>query len=241
MEKNTGKQMTTASKAMSNRFVYIVESPSDVDMLDGRSEGHLLTEALSLTGIKSVYKMAVSRETFVRSLRGELVDAVKEVNRSPILHLSAHGDHRGIQLTDKTFVSWQKLREVLLPINQVMNGQLLVCMSSCKGFQGLQMAMYTEDLPFFGLVGNTETPSWGDTAVAFVTFYHLLFKGVVVPDAVLAMRSASGDDKFLEVLGGDVQTVWLANETQSKQDAMRQALEELASGEQSDATGNSST
>ena len=238
MAKQTETQTKTASGPMSNRFVYIVESPSDVDMLDGRAEGRLLTEALSLTGIKSVYKMAVSKETFVRSLRGELVDAVKEMNGSPILHLSAHGDKRGIELTDKTFVGWEKLREVLLPINQVMNGQLLVCMSSCKGFQGLQMAMYKDDLPFFGLVGNAATPSWGNTSVAFVTFYHLLFKGVVVPDAVAAMRTASGDDAFLEVLGGDIQTAWLASETQSKQDAMEQALEELASGEESDATAN---
>ena len=85
MAKQTETQTKTASGPMSNRFVYIVESPSDVDMLDGRAEGRLLTEALSLTGIKSVYKMAVSKETFVRSLRGELVDAVKEMNGSPIL------------------------------------------------------------------------------------------------------------------------------------------------------------
>jgi len=40
------------------------------------------------------------------------------------------------------------------------------------------MAMYEDDeFTFWALVGNTGSRSWADTAMAFMSFYHLFFKG----------------------------------------------------------------
>lgn len=47
------------------------------------------------------------------------------------------------------------------------------------------------------MVGNCGTPSWSDTAVAYLTFYHLLAKGRLIPEAVAAMSAASGDSRWL--------------------------------------------
>ena len=68
------------------------------------------------------------------------------------------------------------------------------------------MAMYeNEPLPFYALVGHPEKAAWDDSAIAFVTFYHRLSKAAELPDAVVAMKAASGDDRFLFTLGPDVQ------------------------------------
>lgn len=36
----------------------------------------------------------------------------------PFLHISAHGNENGIQLTDGTFIKWGELKNILTPINK---------------------------------------------------------------------------------------------------------------------------
>mgnify|MGYP000226890840 CR=1 FL=1 len=134
-------------------FVHIVESPSAKDLLNARTEGHLLTEALSLAGIISSYNLATDYSTFLEALGPRLYEVMQETKGTPILHLSTHGNEEGIELTDHTFIKWHVLRELLLPINKVLNGGLVVCMSSCSGYSGCRMAMSVErEIPFFGNV-----------------------------------------------------------------------------------------
>jgi hypothetical protein len=97
----------------------------------------------------------------------------------PVLHISAHGNDDGIQLSDKTILNWNDLRDLLLPINKALKGALILCMSSCSGFLACTMAMHPEgeNHVFFEVVGNTGSPTWSETAVAYAAFYHLLAKG----------------------------------------------------------------
>ena len=63
--------------------------------------------------------------------------------------------------------------------------------------------------PFFAIVGNYEDARWDDSAVAFVTFYHRLFKGATLEEAVDAMRMASGDKNFTVRRAKDIQKSWI--------------------------------
>lgn len=116
-------------------------------------------------------------------------------DRYPIIHISAHGNSTGIQLSSGEVISWRELRELLIPINVGLHGALLLCMSACKGFSAIQMAMEegAGPHPYFAMVGHCGTPTWSDTAISYLNFYHLLAKGKTVPEAVTAMRAASGD------------------------------------------------
>ena len=87
----------------------------------------------------------------------------KNPNLLPIVHISAHGDENGIQLSDGTEISWKNMRTVLLPINKALKGLLLLCMSACKGFAACVMAMEAGELPFMAVIGTHETPTWSDT------------------------------------------------------------------------------
>lgn len=196
-------------KQRRNFFVYIVESPSPVDLYHNRSEGELLMKALSLANILSSHKLAVNLEAFKASLTIGFQSYLKLPNGPPpLLHISAHGSEAGIQLTSKEVVSWEILRDLLMPINKALNGMLILCMSSCKGFSACRMAMKEGELPFFGAIGNIGDPTWSDTAIAYLTFYHLLSKGYPVVEAVKSMRSASGDDGFKEILSTKAREIY---------------------------------
>ena len=180
-------------------FVYIIESPSPVDLYHRRGEGDLLVQAIRLNRIPCIARLAVNLEAFVAALRIGLHEAMQATpDAIPILHISAHGFQDGIQLCSGDIVTWTQLREVLVPINKALSGSLMVCMSTCEGYAGSRMAMVHDepDHPYFAIIGNCGQPTWPETAVAFTTLYHLIANGRYLTDAVIAMRTASGNDAF---------------------------------------------
>lgn len=180
-------------------FVYVVESPSPLDLYHRRSEGELIRQAVNLNQIPCSVVTAINLEAFEASLKIGLPEAMNIFqNLIPVLHISAHGDKEGIQLSSGQVLPWAILRKYLTPINEALKNNLLVCMSCCKGYSGTRMAMFPEDegYPFYAIVANSEDPLWADTAVAYSSFYHLLAKGEYIVDAVNAMRVASGNNTF---------------------------------------------
>lgn len=181
-------------------FVYIVESPSAPDLYHGRSEGALVANALGLDQIPCVSRTAINREAFEAALQIGLPEAMKQFEgRYPVLHLSAHGAAEGIQLSSGDVIGWPELRELLVPINESLGGALLLCLSACKGYSACQMVMQHQDdakHSYFAMVGNFGQPTWSDTAVSYLAFYHLLAKGRTIPEGVNAMNAASGHESW---------------------------------------------
>lgn len=180
-------------------FVYVIESPSPVDLYHRRSEGEIIRQAASLNQIPCMLKTSINGEAFEAALKIGLKEAMDTYpGLIPMLHISAHGYKDGIQLSSGEVLNWFSLEELFRQINQAFNGTLLLCLSCCEGYSGVQMAMTTEEKhpPFYALVSNGEKPLWSDTAVAYSTFYHLIAKGYYITEAVQAMRVASGNDTF---------------------------------------------
>jgi hypothetical protein len=194
---------------MTTGFVHIIESPDPDDLLDGRMEGRVLGEALTLADIPHSYTLAANIGAFRRALSDRLVTAWTKHAVPPIIHLSMHGNADGIQLLSGEFVTWNDLRRELMPLFRAMPNALLVCMSSCFGIAGCRTAMNLDNEPhFWALVGHPGTVAWADSAVAYVTFYHLFFKGTDVATCVEAMKTASGDAGFAFTLGADIKRDW---------------------------------
>lgn len=209
-------------------FVHIIESPKPKDLLDRRTEGLVLSEALRLAQIKRTYNLAVSKDAFLDSMVDRLIAAIHEHNRIPILHLSVHGNEEQIALTDDHRFSWEGLRPMLVPINKAMGGNLLVCLSTCSGASGQRMAMREKgEHPFTAIVGNYEDARWDDSAVAFVTFYHRLFKGATLEEAVEAMKVASGDKNFTVRRADDIQKGWIEYINREKAPDLARRIEEI--------------
>ncbi|MFH0897503.1 MAG: hypothetical protein V1850_05610 [Candidatus Bathyarchaeota archaeon] len=187
-------------------FLYIIESPSDEDFFDKRTEGGLLLEALRLSQVSNQpqapveYRLVVSEQSFDKAMLEDLPRMLIQLKGViPILHMSMHGNEGGLQLTDRTDIPWKELAKLLSDINRhYANGELIVCVSACKGFYGGMMQFFERRRrPFKALVGPWNQPNWEDAAVAYVTFYHLLMnKGRTVKTSVEAMKMASGNHRF---------------------------------------------
>lgn len=197
-------------------FVYIIESPGDHDLLDGRTEGRSLRELLRIAEIPHEYNLVTTRATLDHALGPRLPAAMKKHRPGwrPIMHFSCHGNQDGLSLTDCSApILWPELRQRLLPLNDSLRDAeipLLVCISACFSAAARQMAQTQQSSPgFWGLVGHPGNAAWSDAAIGFGTFYHLLFKGHEPREAVEGMKAASGDDRFEFVSGETEQTRWL--------------------------------
>ncbi|HEY9701343.1 MAG TPA: hypothetical protein V6C58_02800 [Allocoleopsis sp.] len=186
-----------------NAFVHIIESPNDIDILEGTKQGLALGESLGLAKIPYCYNFVTTKQSFEIALDQRLIQARKHYPAHfPILHFTMHGNQKGIQLTNETFITWLELYNYLMPIKQQIKQQydrpLLICMSSCYGSFALQMALSESNSPYLFLIGNNESVSWSDATVAYITFYHLLFKknNHTIYDCVERMKLASDNNDF---------------------------------------------
>jgi hypothetical protein len=208
-------------------LVYIIESPSPVDLYHRRYEGEALSKALTLANIKSEHKLVVNEEAFQASLLIGLDETLKDhPDHLPIIHISAHGSNEGIQLTDETTIDWKGLKESLAPINKAFDGLLLLCMSSCHGFSACRMAMEEDDAPFAAVIGNSGNPTWSDTAVGYAAFYHLINKGKSFEDAVEGMCKASGDDNFIIISAHNAHQVYMESLQSAEQGKIEATVNE---------------
>lgn len=212
-------------------FVHIVESPSAQDLLDGRSEGRSLGEALTLAGIQHCYSLAINREMFEVSLGQRLGMAIEHFKTPPILHFSAHGNSDGIALASGEFIRWTELDSLLQPIHQALGGGALICLSSCESASGMQMAMSDgPERPFWALVSHMGKPSWPDCAVGYIAFYNRFFKGHGIDVAVDAMKAATGDASFAFWSGEQVRLNWLNRAQRSLSTAFQNPESEQGHG-----------
>ena len=210
-------------------FVYIIESPSEIDIYHNRTEGIMLQQALSLQNIPCINKLAISKSAFEASFQVGLIEAMQIFpNLIPIIHISAHGYSEGIGLSNHEIVSWEYLRSLLLPINASFSNKLILCMSTCEGYSACRMAMQLNGTqhPFLCMIGHPGSPEWSDTAVAFSTFYHLIAKGVHLLNAVEAMKIASGDDGFLFTTAEQSQRSYIEYCKQADAQEMQQQLQQ---------------
>ena len=103
-------------------FVFVIESPSPVDLYHRRSEGEIIWQAVNLNQIGCIVKTAVNYEAFEASLKIGLKEAMDLFKGLlPILHISAHGDENGLQMSSGEIIDWANLRVLFKPINEALN------------------------------------------------------------------------------------------------------------------------
>jgi hypothetical protein len=180
-------------------------------LLDGRTEGRALGEALHLAGIPHCYSLATTSQTLQAAVPQRLAGAIDHFKAPPILHFSAHGNSEGIGLTNGEFVSWSDLGKFLEPAHQLFDaGPLLICLSACESASGMRMAMtHGPERPFWALVSHMGKPSWSDCAVGYIVFYNRFFKDTPIDTAVQAMKDATGDPNFAVWFGHEIKRDWL--------------------------------
>lgn len=193
--------------------VYIIESPSEEDLSTGRSEGDALYESLRLADCDVIYKLVKSRAEFESAFEFIIEDFYEKKGKwsaMPFIHISAHGDEDGIQLTNDDLIDWIDFNTLLDMINSKIGfvphfteyshnaSRVVLCFSACKGFNAFKIWNETNHCPYQCVVGPTVDIDWSDSLTAFITFYHLTnFKNKSFDEAVKQMNLSAGlNDEF---------------------------------------------
>lgn len=175
--------------------VFIIESPSAQDNLDGKNEREPLEGVLKAIGLDAtsyiVREPADFTDAFV-DIANKLKNMPEPVH--PIIHISAHGTKEWIELTNNK-IFWPDLAHLLAPLNEICNDMLLVSISMCHGYHAFEMAE-EGNRPYRCLVGPLKEASWEDTLVGYSVLYHLLAKkrGSSISELVNRMNHAVGID-----------------------------------------------
>ncbi|BCZ48440.1 hypothetical protein psyc5s11_45070 [Clostridium gelidum] len=162
--------------------VYIIESPNGMDLLEKRTEGKAMTQMLEMSEVPYEYFLATTEEVF--KVAFELIkEDVIELQDSyafvwPIIHISCHGNSKGIALTDNNFIPWTSLEYYLSIINICFEDDpvspIVLSMSSCYGLNAIRTdwEKKKERSPFAFVLGHEDEIPWDDALIAFSVFFH---------------------------------------------------------------------
>ncbi|WP_179340047.1 hypothetical protein [Winogradskyella ludwigii] len=202
--------------------IYIIESQSDNDIFDGRTEGNALSSGLKLAGISNEYYQVINEKMLDKAIL-KISENIKELVSNgklivPFIHFSAHGNESGIGLTNNDFIDWSKLRKKIDYANSIIGkvkfddsdnarefSRLNLSFSVCKGINAIKIQQGFEDNKYLQLVGPNVAVDWADSLIAFMTFYHLMFyKSEVITafEIVEKMNIAAGLKDIFEISGG---------------------------------------
>lgn len=146
--------------------VFIIESLKLSDELKNRFEGRILQQILLLGSEKQVVYY------YIRTKR-ELKEIVKifEKTGCRYLHLSCHGNTQEMATTLDT-ITFADLASILNPVLHGRRVFLSACQMACE-------ALAQRLLPNTGchsVIGPAEDVTFGDAALLWASFYHLMFK-----------------------------------------------------------------
>ena len=171
-------------------------------------EGKALYESMRLAGCDVKYMLVASKEEFIKAIDFVIHDFNQKKGKwatMPFIHISAHGDEDGIGLTSEERFYWYDFKIQIDKINSEIGfvphftqyskfvSRIVLCFSSCRGFNGFKIWDKENICPFQSLVGPTVDLTWSDALTAFITFYHLVnVKERSFSEAVVQMNLSAG-------------------------------------------------
>jgi len=142
-----------------NFSVFVAESVQANDFYEGRTDGFAANEVLKIQQVRTSYKIVLDRNHLARAIS----DA--RAGDFQALHISAHGDDRGISLSDGDFVTWLDLAGLLIRFGGIPNkAKKILIVSSCMGgYVGLSKALEKRGVAFRFIFGSTANAGVGFT------------------------------------------------------------------------------
>lgn len=145
--------------------VFIIESLDPDDEGNGRFEGIFLSHVLRLHGKNPNYKYVRTRREFEKAIKKFAASGYR------YLHLSCHGDPKGLCTTNQEEIDFDELGELLQPH---MEGKRLF-VSACKMVHSDLAKAVIPTSGCNSVVGPTENIAFTDSAVVWAAIYHLAF------------------------------------------------------------------
>lgn len=147
---------------MAKNEILIIESRSPTDIFDDRFEAGTLKQILKLQQVHSKHIEVVDRKHLEKAIKFAEKEHIRYV------HLSAHGNPDGFELTDGTSITWKEFDELAWPFLK----NTCLCFSSCSVGQGADNIFNIHKSFCNAIVAPTRDIGWGEALVAFSAFYH---------------------------------------------------------------------
>jgi hypothetical protein len=163
--------------------VFVIESASPLDLMDGLSERKTLEQICKMMGHDVVTFFAKSKEEFTTICN--YISSIDEVVRNeskdkPIcIHISSHGNEDGV-LFGKDELSWEEIAECLTPIFSMdYCKDFFLAISAC-GTDEQKMHIHLKDSfknydinpPKYILSINQDEVEWRDAVLNWTILYH---------------------------------------------------------------------
>ena len=114
-------------------FVYVIESPTPFDLLNGQTDGGELCDELRQAGIACGRHVAADKEALEIALRLRIATECKRRGVPPTIVLVVYASDEGLRLLSGEIVPWDELRGMLLAVRNAQPGGAMVCMVRGKG------------------------------------------------------------------------------------------------------------
>lgn len=157
-----------------------------------------------------------SKKTFLEIFE-DFQASAEFFNGGVLFHFEMHGlsDLSGLVFSDKSYIEWLELADLLREINITINNNLYVTMATCFGRFLYKGAIYNKKTPYSGYISASKEVSGNEIMEDFtVIFDELIFNGNLIY-AYLEL-----DKKGSNFYYKDLKTTCEENLIQIKNDAM---------------------
>lgn len=154
-----------ATKTSPKANVFIIESLKLQDEKGERFEGRFLSQILHLGGKDTLYYYIRTKRELERILR------MFAKSNYRYLHLSCHGSTTSL-LTTLDEITFEELGQICQPY--LDNKRLFV--SACEAVNGKLAAELFSNSGCISIIGPNKDIFFDDAAIAWATFYHMVFK-----------------------------------------------------------------
>ena len=114
-------------------FVYVIESPTPFDLLNGLTDGGELCDELRQAGIECGLHLAADTEALEIALRLRIATECKRRGVPPTIVLAMYASDQGLRLTSGEVVPWDELRGMLLAVRYAQPSGAMVLFVRGKG------------------------------------------------------------------------------------------------------------
>lgn len=145
--------------------VLIIESGSPSDFYNDQLDGNSTLRLLQLLNVKSEMHVALDERRLARALK------LASEETFDVIHLSCHGDKKGVQLADGTEIDWKPLADLFQKYR--VQPRALVMSACCGASSGIGDAFASVRLRPDIIFGSKDPRDYHDYAVAWAILYRI--------------------------------------------------------------------
>lgn len=176
-------------------IVRIIDCLSEEERAEHQDSKKLM-EFLAGKGVKQETAYCGNKVSVLHVLNS-LKQKAESGEKFPLVFIS-HGDEGFLAIKhENESIEWHELGPFLQEINQLMNGDLVVLMACCNGFNGYKMDVRdSQNETFFGIVGPIRTITPNESIRANEIFFESMLNDPEIPAAVDKINNEIGANTY---------------------------------------------